>query len=68
MALINQLGATNVAVVSTCSHALKRFKKISTSKYIKVDHILALERDSPHILDALVKFIRNDAVIILFNS
>lgn len=62
MALIHQLGTESVAVVSSCSHAVRRFEKLAAMKSIPANAFSILKKDNPLILEALIEFINNEAV------
>lgn len=60
--LVNQLGATSVAIISSCSHALKTFEAIASQKSILMKYSLKLEKDDQHILESVVNFLGEKAV------
>lgn len=60
--LVNQLGSTSVAIISSCSHALKTFESIASQKSILMKYSLVLEKDDRKILESIVNFLREKAV------
>lgn len=59
--LVNQLGSSSVAIISSCSHALKAFESIASQKSILMKYSLVLEKDDNKILDTIVNFLREKA-------
>jgi len=56
--LVNQLGSSSVAIISSCSHALKAFESIASQKSILMKYSLVLEKDDQKILESIVNFLR----------
>ncbi|CAG7672450.1 unnamed protein product [Allacma fusca] len=61
LALIHQLGSSSVAVISSCSHAIKRFESFAGAELIGAKHYLVLQKDNPLIFDAIIKFLEGEA-------
>jgi hypothetical protein len=60
--LINQLGASNVAIISSSVQAIKKLQRLSTPLSIDSKNALIIEKDNlPSLMD-IVTFIEGQAV------
>lgn len=64
VALIRELESSSVAVISSCSHAMKKFQKIANEKVVPAKHFYILEKDNLLIEEAVLKFLTGEAVSI----
>ncbi len=62
VALIERLGPQNLAVISSCSHAVRRFERLARAKGIPAKHSSIIQKDNPVILEAVLEFLRTEAV------
>lgn len=62
MTLVNQLGSSSVAIISSCTHAVKAFESIASQKSILMKYSLVLDKDDKKIVENLVNFLKEKAV------
>ena len=59
---MDQLGTSSVAVISSCSHAVRRFQRLTSTKSMSAQHFSVVQKDNPLVLEAVMEFLRGEAV------